>query len=604
MIESFEASWQTVGDTGLRASAEPAFDRIAGLARVLLSVPVAVVALFDAQGQFFPGAAGLAEPWATLRQAPLSHTLYEPADLRQGPVVVADARTDPRCAHRPAISSLRAGSYVAMPLTDNAGTVLGALCVIGDRPRAWSATDLSQLSDLALTCSDSLQSRIALGRAESRSAAATATSRQARAVSARGELLLKASVLLAQARTVADTVDAVAQLTSPVFDPDLIGMVLLDDEHRLRVFGADGLPGDVASRWVSFPTSAPLPAATAFRTGQLLSLPDPAAITAEFPQLADEFFGLGWKAIACQPLPGVHGTLGVLTLSWTHPQHLDAEQRSIIVTVAGYLGQALQRIAHLDAQYTAARTLQRALLTRLPHTATLRLAARYLPAHHGDLVGGDWYDTVPLADDRLALVIGDVSGHNLTAAAAMSELRSMARALLIDRPDTPSGVLHRLDHANQALGADIIATAVIAYLDPQPDGSHRLQWSNAGHPAPTLITAGNRVTGLPGADPLLGARHRRPRSTHHHVLPPGATLLLHTDGLIETRDASLDEGISQLHRLLSHHRDPVTFADVLAAHANARIREDDVAFLLATAVPVAARHTLTAPAEGDCADGS
>ncbi|MFI1993050.1 GAF domain-containing SpoIIE family protein phosphatase [Actinoplanes sp. NPDC020271] len=602
MVESFAASRQAVADTGLGASAEPTFDRLAGLVRVLLDVPVAVVALFDAEQHFFPGAAGLAEPWASSRRTPLSHALYRPADLRQGPVVVPDARTDARCADHPAVVSLGVGGYAAMPLTDTTGTVVGALCAIDHRRRAWSETELSLLSDAALACSDSLRLRIANRHAEVRSAAATVASRQAQAVSARGELLLKASVLLARARTVADTVDAVAQLTSPVFDPALIGMVLLDDEHRLRVFGADGLPGDVGSRWVSFPSSAPLPAATAFRTGQLLSLPDPAAIATEFPQLADEFAALGWKAVACQPLPGVHGTLGVLTLSWSHPQHLNAEQRSIIVTVAGYVGQALQRIAHLDAQYTAARTLQQALLTPLPDTTTLRLSARYLPAHHGDLVGGDWYDAIPLSGDRLALVIGDVSGHNLTAASAMSELRSMVRGLLIDRPDTPSAVLERLDHANQALGANIIATAIIVYLDPQPNGGYRVQWSNAGHPAPTLVTADNQVATLPGTDPLLGARHRRTRITHHHVLAPGATLLLHTDGLVETRDASIDEGIIHLHRLLTSHRDPATFADVLAGDANTRTREDDVAFILATAVPVAVRHMSAATAEGETSD--
>jgi serine phosphatase RsbU (regulator of sigma subunit) len=142
----------------------------------------------------------------------------------------------------------------------------------------------------------------------------------------------------------------------------------------------------------------------------------------------------------------------VLTFSWDHPQELDADQRSVIITVAGYVGQALQRVTYLDEQNTAARTLQEALLTRLPSAANgCRLAARYLPAHHGDLIGGDWYDAVPLTASRLALVIGDVSGHNLTAAAAMSELRSMLRGLLIDRAETPSALLQRLDHASLAV---------------------------------------------------------------------------------------------------------------------------------------------------------
>jgi serine phosphatase RsbU (regulator of sigma subunit) len=589
---------RAVADTGLEVGADPALDRIAGLVRVLLDVPVAVIALFGAQRQFFPGAAGLPEPLATRRHTALDHALCQPADLVHGPVVVTDARIDTRYASNPAIAELGVAGCLATPLIDTAGIVLGALYAIDHAPRRWSEAEMSLLADAALACSDSLQLRITTRRAEIRGTAAAAETRRAEAVSARGELLLKASVLLARTRTVAQIVAAVAQLTSPIFDPALVGMVLLDDEHRLHVFGADDLPGDVAARWVSFPTSAPLPAAVAFRTGQTLSLPDPTAIAAEFPHVADEFAALGWQAVACEPVPGVRGTLGVLTLSWEHPHHLDAEERSVVVTLAGYVGQALQRVTHLDAQNTAAHTLQQALLTPLPATIGLRLSARYLPAHYGDLVGGDWYDAIALPGDRLALVIGDVSGHNLTAASAMSELRSMLRGFLIDRAETPSAVLERLDHANRALKANTIATVVLAYLEPRPDGGYDVQWSNAGHPPPTVITADGHISLLPGTDPLLGARNRRSRSTHRYHLLPGATLLLHTDGLVETRDATIDDGITRLHRLLTDHPAPDGFADLLAAHADRRAREDDVALIVATAEPAQVGRAATATVSG------
>lgn len=591
-----EARVQAVTATGLDAVAEPMFDNIAGLVRTLLDVPVAVVSLLDARRQFFPGASGLAQPWVTRRQTPLSHALCQLVALAQEPLVVTDARHDRRCDTNPAISDLGIVGYAGMPLTDAAGTVMGALCAIDHEPRIWTEAELSLLADMALACSDSLRLRIASHHAEAGRIAAADASRLALAASARSQLLLKASVLLSQARTVAQIVAAVSTLTSPVFDPAHVGMVLLDAEQRLQVFGADRLPGDVADRWASFPASAPLPAAEAFRNGQLVALADPAAITAGYPQLAADFTALGWQALACGPVPGVRGTLGVLTFAWNHPQELDADQRSVIITVAGYVGQALQRVTYLDEQNTAARTLQQALLTRLPPTTNgHRLAARYLPAHHGDLIGGDWYDAVPLADSRLALIIGDVSGHNLTAAAAMSELRSMLRGLLIDRAETPSAVLQRLDHANHALRANTIATVLIAYLDTEPDGSHTLQWSNAGHTPPTVITTDGQITTLPGSDPLLGARHRKPRTTHQHRLPPGAILLLHTDGLVETRNATIDEGIARLHRLLADHPhlDPDSLADRLVAHADSGTREDDVALLLAATAPVTADRPAT-----------
>ncbi len=591
-----EARVQAVAATGLDAIAEPMFDRIAGLVRTLLDVPVAVVSLLDSRRQFFPGASGLAEPWATRRQTPLSHALCQLVALAQEPLVVTDARHDRRCDTNPAITELGIVGYAGMPLTDTAGTVMGALCAIDYEPRVWTEAELSLLADVAMACSDSLRLRIATHHAEAGRVAAAEAGRRALAASARSQLLLKASVLLSQARTVAQIVAAVATLTSPVFDPAHVGMVLLDAEQRLRVFGADKLPGDVADRWVGFPTSAPLPAAEAFRTGQLLALPDPAAITVQYPQLAAEFAALGWQAVACGPVPGVRGTLGVLTFSWTHPQELNADERSVIITVAGYVGQALQRVTYLDEQNTAASTLQQALLTQLPSAANrCRLAARYLPAHHGDLIGGDWYDAVPLTDSRLALVIGDVTGHNLTAAAAMSELRSLLRGLLIDRAETPSAVLQRLDHASHVLGANSIATVLVAYLDTEPDGSHTLQWSNAGHPPPTLITTDGKITTLPGNDPLLGARHRKPRTTRQHRLPPGAILLLHTDGLVETRNATIDDGITRLHQLLAAHPqlDPDSLADELVAHADSGTREDDVALLLAATAPVTANASAT-----------
>ncbi|MEU8657347.1 GAF domain-containing SpoIIE family protein phosphatase [Actinoplanes philippinensis] len=578
---------RAVTGTGLAAAGEPVFDRIADLVRHLLGVPVGLVSLLDDRRQFFPGQAGLAEPWATTRQTPLSHAICQQVAATRDPLVITDARHDARCDTNPAVAALGIVGYAGMPLTTAEGIVLGALCAIDHEPRTWTPAQLSLLADLALACSDSLRLRIATRRAQHVVAVSDAAHRRARAASQRSELLLHASQLLAQTQTVAEVVAAVSGLRSPAFAPSHIGMVLLDGDQRLRVFGAEPLPADVSARWLSFPASAPLPAADTLRTGQLLLLTDPAAIRAEYPQLADEVAGLGWQAIGCAPVPGVQGRVGALTFSWDDPQDLDADQRSVMVTVAGYVGLALQRVNRLQQQNTAAHTLQQALLTPLPESAGVRLAARYLPAHQGDLVGGDWYDAVCLPDDRLALVIGDVSGHDLTAAAGMSELRSMLRGMLIDRPDSPAAVLERLDHANSALGADTIATVLLAYLQPESDGGWLLAWSNAGHPSPIILAADGHLTVLHGGDPLLGVRHRRPRTTHTHRLPPGASLLLHTDGLVENRETVIDDGFSRLLRLLTGRRDMTAgaLADLLVEHADARPREDDVALIIATGAP-------------------
>src|SRR5205823_3058877 len=121
---------------------------------------------------------------------------------------------------------------------------------------------------------------------------------------------------------------------------------------------------------------------------------------------------------------------------------------------------------------------------------------------------------------RDLMVIGDVTGHSLDAAAAMSQLRSMLRGFLVNRVEPPSALLRRLEHANRALTADTIATVLVAYLDPAGEGGHRLHWSNAGHPAPMVIHPDGSVDQLCGADPLIGVTRQVPRTNRTLVLEP------------------------------------------------------------------------------------
>jgi serine phosphatase RsbU (regulator of sigma subunit) len=207
------------------------------------------------------------------------------------------------------------------------------------------------------------------------------------------------------------------------------------------------------------------------------------------------------------------------------------------------------------------------------------MAARYLPAHRGDHVGGDWYDAVAVDEHRLALVIGDVTGHNVAAAAAMSQLRSILRALLVDRQESPAAMLRRLEHISRTLGSGTLASVVLAYLDTSASGGHVLTWANAGHPPPLLRTAGGVTGMLDGADPLLGAVRHASRRNHTTTLAPGSMLLLYTDGLVETRHSTIDAGIDAVRGVLADPSldDPQQLADVLLALPHGS--EDDVAVL-------------------------
>jgi serine phosphatase RsbU (regulator of sigma subunit) len=195
--------------------------------------------------------------------------------------------------------------------------------------------------------------------------------------------------------------------------------------------------------------------------------------------------------------------------------------------------------------------LQRSLLTEPPEPDHLEVAVRYVPAASEAQVGGDWYDAFLLGDGRTALVIGDVTGHDRYAAAAMAQVRNVLRGVAHCRQETPAAVLSALDRALRDLAVDTLATAVLATVEQCPEeaerGVRRLRWSNAGHPPPLLIAPDGVVTVLEREpDLLLGLDPAAPRTDHVQELPPGATVLFYTDGLVERRGASLDAGLDWL----------------------------------------------------------
>jgi serine phosphatase RsbU (regulator of sigma subunit) len=204
--------------------------------------------------------------------------------------------------------------------------------------------------------------------------------------------------------------------------------------------------------------------------------------------------------------------------------------------------------------------LQEAMLTSLPSFDDLVLAARYLTAAENDQVGGDWYDAIALPNGSTALVIGDVIGHDIAAAAIMGQLRNLLRALVCDRHEPPSAIVGRLDRAMRDLHVETMATLVLIIIEPDAaDPSARtrtITWTNAGHPAPAVIGPdGNAQLLDETTDILLGVRPETIRRDHHAQVPPGATLLLYTDGLVETREDSIADGQGRLLNALSTHAD-------------------------------------------------
>ncbi|WP_405534017.1 SpoIIE family protein phosphatase [Streptomyces sp. NBC_00075] len=233
---------------------------------------------------------------------------------------------------------------------------------------------------------------------------------------------------------------------------------------------------------------------------------------------------------------------------------------------------------------SVADALQRTMLPpSLPEPTGVQLASRYLPASRTAQVGGDWYDAILLPGNRVALVIGDVMGHSMTSAAIMGQLRTIVQTLAgLDLP--PDEVLHHLDEQAERLGSEHTATCLYAMYDPV---LHRLLVSNAGHLPPVLLhpDGSTEVLPVPPGVPI-GVGGGGFETTEMHA-PAGSTLLLYTDGLVESRDSDVLTGVDRLRARLraaasgSGPPEPAEVCDQALGTLGAGDRDDDIALLAA-----------------------
>jgi GGDEF domain-containing protein len=191
------------------------------------------------------------------------------------------------------------------------------------------------------------------------------------------------------------------------------------------------------------------------------------------------------------------------------------------------------------------------VVLRRPDTSTpageLRIAGRYQAAASRPGSGGDWFDSFIVPDGAVGLVLGDVAGHDTLAVAVMIQLRSLVRTIARHSDIAPSQVLDRLDRCLAALGCDRLATVVFGWMYTDAAGRVVLRWCSAGHLAPVLVTSDGQARVLACTnDILLGLNRHTQRSDLALVLPPDATVLLYSDGLIETRTADIDDGLARL----------------------------------------------------------
>ncbi|MGW3955075.1 PP2C family protein-serine/threonine phosphatase [Streptomyces sp. NPDC004752] len=249
-------------------------------------------------------------------------------------------------------------------------------------------------------------------------------------------------------------------------------------------------------------------------------------------------------------------------------QPFDRHDEGVIRALASTAGVAIENARLYQQARHSAEQFQRLLLPRLPDLRPFTAGAAYRPASTPAAVGGDWYDAMLLPDGACAAVIGDVVGHDLRAAADMSQIRSMLRALYFDWSILPSSSLTRLDRIMHALEDAPVATALLARLEPA-ESAWRLRWSSAGHPPPLLVLPDGRVRYLdtePGVP--LGVAVDLPRPDYCQVVPVDSTVVLFTDGLVETPGQPLDRGLDALAAIASRHarRSPEELCRILADH--------------------------------------
>ncbi|GLX52691.1 diguanylate cyclase [Streptomyces hygroscopicus subsp. hygroscopicus] len=392
------------------------------------------------------------------------------------------------------------------------------------------------------------------------------------------------AIALTDAVTAQQVSAVVMQELLPAFGGRRLAIHLLQ-ERRLHLAWETGFPPGFLERFDGVGLDARIPDVETLATGRPLFFES-------MRQLAETYPGMPLDAEegsrAFLPLIASGRMVGSCILGFDRPRRFSTEERTVLTSLAGLIAHAMERARRYDSEAALARGLQQALLPgRLSAHPGVETAGRYLPGTEGLDVGGDWYDVVE-SGDGLALVIGDVQGHGVQAAATMGQLRSAVRAFALgDRP--PDEVLSGTNHLLIGLDPGQFASCCYLRLDP---ATGRAQIARAGHLPPLLLSPGGRTRTLdiPGGVVLGVDPHARYPVTEL-LLEPDAILALYTDGLVERAGADIDEGIADLRRALDRagaaagRRDGLTLAGVAdrltAAARHAGARPDDVALLLA-----------------------
>ncbi|MGP3969642.1 SpoIIE family protein phosphatase [Streptomyces sp. 6N223] len=406
------------------------------------------------------------------------------------------------------------------------------------------------------------------------SAARPATPDAAEWRRAREAFLLDVGQALSEASTTREVLRIASSLAMPGFEPSATGVFSREGDH-LRVIEYHTQHGDAerdSELMEALHRAVPLsrarvdsagPPAGVMRTGHAVYLPSPADFEERYPEVWNELWPtlrrFGHQSWGFLPLTVAGRTIGVWLVCFDTRHAFTFEERALLSTIARQLAQALARAFLHDTERELTADLQHTMRPApSPTVPGMRIAARYVPTGGGLRVGGDWYDVIPLPSGRVALIIGDVQGHDVRAAAIMAQLRIALRAYASEGHH-PDGVLSRASRFLATLAPtagkahaepdDRFATCLYVEVDP-PSGT--LDIARAGHPDPAMLLEDGTMINRPTAGGLpLGIDPAGDYPTTRLVLEPGETLLLCTDGLIEAGHLDVDAGWARLRKALA-----------------------------------------------------
>ncbi|WP_406280069.1 SpoIIE family protein phosphatase [Streptomyces sp. NBC_00191] len=390
--------------------------------------------------------------------------------------------------------------------------------------------------------------------------------------------LMHLAAALTETVGVQDVVDLVADQVLPAFGAH--GLILSTaDADRMKIIGHRGYTNEAIQLLDGQPLHTDLTPA-----GHVMTSGTPA-----FFENREQMAGThpwtpplsGKQAWAFLPLIASGHPVGCCTISYQHPHAFTANERATATSLAGLIAQALDRARLYDAKHDLAHSLQQAFLPgTLPTIPGITVAARYLPAAHGMDIGGDFYDFIRLSDTTAAAIIGDVQGHNVTAATLMGQVRTAIHAHATAGAP-PGQVLARTNRFLADLETELFVSCLYVHLDL---ARHRACLTSAGHPPPLLRHHSGRteVIELPQCL-LMGIDAAARYDSIDIALPPGTLLALYTDGLIETPGTDLGQSTTDLATQLSRAPEQTvdSLADTLIRHATQSApRNDDIALLL------------------------